>query len=274
LILWLSVPRLETGVKQGLQRMATQQSISPAHTNPTLIDVRGMPNAVAQPLVYAATIRLAIGQRVQVLADTDPDAMMRAVAFQLRNAISWRFESDGKVWQINIQPRAEAEAKDVVDLLTWDHYRLDRQFADILAAANEQRIADAESIFNDYWIGLRRHVHLENNVLGPTLGGGEEKGPLADMLFEHDSIIVQSRLVEETLLEKDYDMLPAICAVLSGSLAKHENREETTLFPIWQSTDNSDRGRAAEFLARAKELLAGAEDRQIDKEFPSSLRPD
>ena len=250
--------------------MSTQQAISPAPTSPTrnVIDVRGMSYAVAQPLVYAATTRLAVGQHVQVLADTDPSAMMRAVAFQLRDAISWRFETDGKLWQIDVQPRAEAEAKDVVDLLTWDHYRLDRQFADVLAAANENRIADAEAIFNDYWIGLRRHAHLENNILGPTLGGGAEKGPLADMLFEHDSIIVQSRLVEETLLEKDYGILPAICAVLSGSLAKHENREETTLFPIWQTTDNSDRGRAAEFLARAKELLAGAEDPQVDKAFP------
>ena len=108
LILRLPAPSLETGVDQGLHLMSMQQGISPAHTNPTenLIDVRGMSNAVAQPLVYAATIRLAIGQRVQVLADTDPGAMMRAVAFQLRNAISWRFETDGKVWQINIQPRA------------------------------------------------------------------------------------------------------------------------------------------------------------------------
>ncbi len=250
--------------------MSTQQVIPPACTSPAqnVIDVRGMSYTAAQPLVYAAMTRLAIGQHVQVLADTDPGAMMRAVAFQLRNAISWRFETDGKLWQIDVLPRAEAEAKDVVDLLTWDHYRLDRQFADVLAAANENRIVDAETIFNDYWIGLRRHVHLENNVLGQTLGGGEEKGPLADMLFEHDSIITQSRLVAETLLEKDYGMLPAICAVLSGSLAKHENREETTLFPIWQTTDNSDRGRAAEFLVRAKELLAGAEDQQVDKMFP------
>lgn len=231
------------------------------------LDVRGMSYTEAQPLVYAAAIRLSVGQRLHVLTDSDPAAMMRAVAFQLRDAISWSMESDGALWQIEVQPRAEAEAKDVVDLLTWDHYRLDHQFAQVLAAANENRIAEAESIFQDYWLGLRRHVHLENNLLGPVLGGGEEKGPLADMLFEHDSIIVQSRLVEETFDEKDYGMLPAICAMLSGSLAKHENREETTLFPIWLTTDNSDRGRAAEHLARAKELLAGSEDQKVLEVF-------
>ena len=254
--------------------MSIQSAISPAPrvSAQNVIDVCGMPYAVAQPLIYAATIRLAIGQQVRVLADTDPSAMMRAVAFQLRDAISWRFETDGKLWQIDIRPRAEAEAKDVVDLLTWDHYRLDCQFADILAAANQNRITDAETLFSDYWIGLRRHVHLENNILGPILGGGEIKGPLADMLLEHDSIIVQSKLVEETLMEKDYGMLPAICAVLSGSLAKHENREENTLFPIWQTTDNSDRGRAAEFLARSKEVLAGAEDQQVNGIFPGCDR--
>ncbi len=245
----------------------TPQTSAPAAPVSSVLDVRGMTYTEAQPLVYAAAIRLAVGQRLQVLADTDPAAMMRAVAFQLRDAISWSVETDDQLWQVSVRPRAEAEAKDVVDLLTWDHYRLDRQFAFVLAAANENRVADAEKIFKDYWIGLRRHVHLENNLLGPALGGGEEKGPLADMLFEHDSIIVQSRLVEETFDEKDYGMLPAICAMLSGSLAKHENREESTLFPIWQTTDNSDRGRAAEFLARSKELLGGAEDREVEKVF-------
>lgn len=245
------------------------ESINPSAVTPlsNIIDVRGMTYTEAQPVVYAASIRLSVGQKIQVLTDSDPAAMMRAVAFQLRDAISWHVESDGKLWQVEVQPRAEAEAKDVVDLLTWDHYRLDHQFAQVLAAANENRIADAESIFQDYWIGLRRHVHLENNLLGPVLGGGEEQGPLADMLFEHDSIIVQSRLVEETFEEKDYGMLPAICAMLSGSLAKHENREENTLFPIWQTTDNSDRGRATEHLARAKELLSGSEDCQVLKFF-------
>ncbi|AEK58937.1 MULTISPECIES: DUF2249 domain-containing protein [Acidithiobacillus] len=234
----------------------------------TEIDIRGVPDSVAGPQLFTAAQTLGIGQRIRLRSDRDPRALLKATAFQLRDGISWQAEGEDRDWTAEIRPRFEAEARDVVDLLTWDHYRLDRQFADVLAAANANRVEEAEKIFQDYWIGLRRHVHMENHVLGPVLGGGSEQGPLADMLYEHDSIIDQSRLVQETFAEQDYAMLPAICAVLSGSLAKHENREENTLFPIWQAADNSDRVRAREFLARTRELLAGSEDEQVRRVFP------
>jgi uncharacterized protein (DUF2249 family) len=232
------------------------------------LDLRGIPDAKAGPLLFSASQRLGIGQQIDLLIDRDPHTLLRATAFQLRDAISWAVhEADGQ-WRATVRPRKEAEAKDVVDLLTWDHYRLDRQFADVLAAANANRVQEAEAIFQDYWIGLRRHVHMENYILGPVLGGGEKKGPLADMLFEHDSLIQQSRIVDETFQEKDYGMLPAICAMLSGSLAKHENREENTLFPIWQAANNQDKLRAEEFLSQTRALLAGADDATVKERFP------
>jgi len=239
-----------------------------AETNTQSLDLRDIPDAKAGPMLFSAAQRLGLGQKITLQIDRDPQSLLRATAFQLRDAISWSASDANGVWQAEVRPRKEAEARDVVDLLTWDHYRLDRQFADVLAAANANRVAEAESIFQDYWIGLRRHVHMENFILGPVLGGGEKKGPLADMLFEHDSIIYQSRLVDETFLEKDYAMLPAICAVLSGSLAKHENREENTLFPIWQAANNQDKLRAEEFLLQTKALLAGADDAIVKERFP------
>ncbi|QFX95544.1 cation-binding protein [Acidithiobacillus thiooxidans ATCC 19377] len=179
------------------------ESINPSAVTPlsNIIDVRGMTYTEAQPVVYAASIRLSVGQKIQVLTDSDPAAMMRAVAFQLRDAISWHMESDGKLWQVEVQPRAEAEAKDVVDLLTWDHYRLDHQFAQVLAAANENRIADAESIFQDYWIGLRRHVHLENNLLGPVLGGAKSRDPW-QICFLNMTVLLCNRACSKKLLTK------------------------------------------------------------------------
>lgn len=233
-----------------------------------LLDLLGRADQSARPVVFAAAQRLGLGQRLQILVDFEPTSLMKAVAFQLRDSISWSATQHGPQWEIAVQPRAEAEAHDVVDLLTWDHFRLDRQFADVLLAANQNDMDEAEHIFKDYWIGLRRHVHLENNILGPALGGDAEHGPLSHMLGEHESIVEQARILEDAFNERDYGLLAPICAVLSGSLAKHENREENTLFPIWQTACNADRGRSREFLLRAKALLAGAEDREICALFP------
>ncbi len=240
----------------------------PKGENTIFLDLRGVADVSAGPQIFAHAQRLGLGQRILVEIDRDPHTLLRAAAFQMREAISWSAEEAGQAWQVEIRPRAGADARDVVELLVWDHYRLDRQFSGVLAAANAGRMEEAEAIFLEYWIGLRRHVYMENHVLAPVLGGGMEQGPLADMLFEHDSIVEQSRLVEETFREQDHALLPAICAVLSGSLAKHENREENTLFPIWQAASNRDRPRAAQLLERTQALLAGAEDPAVRQTFP------
>ncbi len=236
--------------------------------NTIFLDLRGVADASAGPQIFAHAQRLGLGQRILVEIDRDPHTLLRAASFQMRETISWSAEEKDRGWQVEIRPRVEVDARDVVDLLVWDHYRLDRQFSEVLAAANAGRMEEAEAIFREYWIGLRRHVYMENHVLAPALGGGMEQGPLADMLFEHDSIVEQSRLVDETFREQDHALLPAICAVLSGSLAKHENREENTLFPLWQAANNRDRTRAAEFLERTRALLAGAEDQTVKQMFP------
>jgi len=56
------------------------------------------------------------------------------------------------------------------------------------------------------------------------------------MLREHDELLAQLEEVEVALGEgvpEPWEVEPFI-AILSGTLAKHEHREESNLFPRWQ----------------------------------------
>lgn len=229
----------------------------------TGLDLRGREDATARQDIFYAARNLLPGQRLRLLLDHDPQGLMTAVAFQLRDTIAWAADRKGDHWEVLVTPRAEAKVTDVVDLLTRDHVRLDSQFASVLRDANMGRFERAAETFADYWLGLRRHVYLENLVLAPVLGGDPEAGPLADMLHEHDSLLEQGRVLAESFAEGDHALVAPICALLSGALAKHENREENTLFPLWTARCRGDAPLAAELLVRAQCCLAGAEDAQV-----------
>jgi hypothetical protein len=70
--------------------------------------------------------------------------------------------------------------------------------------------------------------------LGASRAAADE--PPAVMLREHVEIAQQLALVEEVLAIDPVDgsELAVYCAILSGTLAKHEYREEHNLFPLWR----------------------------------------
>jgi hypothetical protein len=80
------------------------------------------------------------------------------------------------------------------------------------------------------------------------------------MLGEHDEILVQLREVESALAggaAEAWEVEPFV-AILSGTLAKHEHREESNLFPRWQTALDALRPEAARALAAEVQLaLAG-----------------
>lgn len=102
------------------------------------------------------------------------------------------------------------------------------------------------------------------DLLAPRLSArtaADDAHPAGIMLREHDEILVQLRAVESALAEtapEAWEIEPFV-AILSGTLAKHEHREESTLFPRWQAALDALAADAAGALFQdVRRALAGA----------------
>ena len=83
--------------------------------------------------------------------------------------------------------------------------------------------------------GLKRHIQTENDILAPSFRIPDAE-PVAIMLHEHDDILAQTANIESFFTAKElvqaWEVSPFL-AILSGTMAKHEGREEQNLFPQW-----------------------------------------
>ena len=108
-----------------------------------------------------------------------------------------------------------------------------------LRRVNAQDLAGARPLVAEFAAGIRRHVAAENEVVAPRLPpvvGADGADHVGIMLGEHDEILAQLGEVEAALGEgaaEAWEVEPFV-AILSGTLAKHEHREESNLFPRWQ----------------------------------------
>ncbi|MNC91379.1 hypothetical protein D3C83_76280 [compost metagenome] len=104
-------------------------------------------------------------------------------------------------------------------------------------------------------------MQAEDRVLAPAFtAAAAPDSPLAIMLREHGEIRGQLELVEACL---GADQLQSgetgtFCAILSGTLAKHEHREESNLFPSWRAQlARLPAARQQELLDQVKKVLEG-----------------
>jgi hypothetical protein len=106
-------------------------------------------------------------------------------------------------------------------------------------------------------------VAVENELLAPRLPpvlAPDGTDHVGIMLGEHDEILAQLGTVEAALAEsapEAWEVEPFL-AILSGTLAKHEHREESNLFPRWQAAlDALPPDDARALLAEVQRTLAG-----------------
>ena len=164
---------------------------------------------------------------------------MASLNLQLRDAVAWEIERDAPGWRTIVRRRADTAPSGVIDLLVRDHRRLDELLAVALRRVNANDLTGARPLVAEFAAGIARHLRAENELLAPRLpavaaaNGAEHVGI---MLREHDEILAQLEQVEAALGEvapEPWEVEPFI-AILSGTLAKHEHREESNLFPLWQ----------------------------------------
>ena len=129
---------------------------------------------------------------------------------------------------------------------------------------NAQDLEGARPLVAAFAAGLAAHLRVENDLLAPRLSAGaaaDDADPAGTMLREHDELLVQLRAVEDTLAEtapEVWEVEPFV-AILSGTLAKHEHREESNLFPRWQAAlDALPADAAGALFENVRRILAGA----------------
>lgn len=205
---------------------------------PVIHDLRGEPSA---HLIGAALDRVKAvrpGHALTLILAAEPSLLMASLNLQLRENLTWdTVEADG-AWRVTVRHREDVAAADVLSLLAADHKRIDGLLARVLGLLNQGDADAALPVLREFVLALKRHVDFEDGELAVTLGAAQAAAdqPAAIMLREHREIAQQLVLVEDTLAIEPVDAseLGVYCAILSGTLAKHEYREEHNLFPLWR----------------------------------------
>jgi len=178
------------------------------------------------------------GATVTLILAQEPSLLMASLNLQLRENLAWGIvEADG-AWRVTVSHRSDTAATDVLTLLAADHKRIDGLLARSLGLLNQGDVVTAVPLLRAFVIALNRHVAFEDGELAVSLRATQSPTdqPAAIMLREHRDIAQQLSLVEEVLAVAPVDgsELSVYCAILSGTLAKHEYREEHNLFPLWR----------------------------------------
>ncbi|HSD43407.1 MAG TPA: hemerythrin domain-containing protein [Burkholderiales bacterium] len=204
------------------------------------VDLRQEPAARVQTAAFYAVRDLGPGEAVRLVTADDPALMMASLNLQLRDALAWDVERDAHAWCATVRRRADTAPSGVIDLLVRDHRRLDELLAVALRRLNAQDLAGARPLVAEFAAGIGQHLVAENELLAPRLPPAvapDGTDHVGIMLGEHDEILAQLREVEAALGESAAEAWEAepFVAILSGTLAKHEHREESNLFPRWQA---------------------------------------
>ncbi len=224
-------------------------------------DLRGEAKAHLTGAALSAVRAVKPGSTVTLLLDDEPSLLMKSLNLQLRENLSWEIEATRQGWEVTVRHREDVTARDVLALLAADHKQIDSLLAAAMAALNCGDLAAALPLLQRFAMALKRHVAFEDGELAQIMGAARAPAdaPPAVMLREHAEIAQQLALVEEALAAEtpDTSELAVYCAILSGTLAKHEYREEQQLFPLWQAQLlRRDAGERERLLSRGLEAIA------------------
>lgn len=221
--------------------------------------------AYLQNTLFQTVKDLHRGESVVIRTSCDPEQAVKTANLHLRDNLTWSTEELGNgAWRVTVKHRFDVEPKDIVDVLTRDHKRLDDLFARALHNVNQGDVAAAKPLLLEFAEGLRRHIDVEDHLLTGSFNAPRDPfggDPTSTMLREHQEILGNTALIESYF---EGDELPAVSdvspffAIMSGTLAKHEFREETNLFPNWYGAlQKAPPEAAAALLQKVQSILAG-----------------
>ena len=204
---------------------------------------------------------LAPGETAVVRSAEDPELALRSVNLLLRDALRWEVAAQPGAWVTQVRRTEDVPPRDVLDALRRDHRRLDRLYAQAIHDTDAGLLAAARASFAAFLLGLDKHLRVEHDLLAaaiPMPPNAQGESPSVDMLQEHGEILVQARMIEATFAEADCSAASVgpLLAILAGYLAKHEQREEERLYPLWQGAlARAPEAARAALLQRTLEIL-------------------
>lgn len=210
-------------------------------TNIHYLDLRTAPPGMpAHTYAFYALRELERGMEVILVTEEDPALLLNQLQLQLRNRLRWTCVREQQLWKVSIRQRQDTEAVTLQDILSRDHERLDGSLVQTLTRLRTVGAGAAAAEGLDFLQDLRRHIGVENDVLAPafpSLYGPQKDNPVTTMLREHQDILRQAALIEELFQEASPDTAEAEIwfGLLAAALSKHEHREETRLFPLWEA---------------------------------------
>ena len=228
----------------------------------TPLDLRELPER-EQPLALIALLNeLAPGGVVELQTAESPEFLLQRVNVQLRGALAWEVaQQAARCWTAQVRRAQDTPPRDVLDLLQRDHHRLDALLGRALRQLNAGDVAAAEPLLTRFARGLRRHLHAEDEILLHALASGAAPA-LETMLREHRALLEQLSVVESGLRDAPAGTQPEaweiepFVALLTGTLAKHEHREEGSVFPLWAARHATlSEDAAAALLGQVQDLL-------------------
>ncbi len=135
----------------------------------------------------------------------------------------------------------------VLEFMGKDHDRLDDLFEEFRNTKNTDP-AKAKSLFNDFKIGLQRHIVWEEEILFPLFEnktGMHDTGPTTVMRMEHRKIKDFLEKIHGRIIRKD-NKTETLENGLMEVLTEHNNKEENILYP-WIDKSMSEKEREEAF---------------------------
>lgn len=219
------------------------------------LDVREMVPKDRHANIFKTFNDLNANEAFILINDHEP----RPLLYQFQNEHNgefdwWPLEQGPEVWRVSIGSRKTPEPeRTVTEYMQADHKRLDRIYNNFQTAIQENRWEDASGYFDEFSLGLKRHIKAEEDILFPAFEektGMHDGGPTAVMRIEHKDIHVElDRLLDGTD-GKDAALVSDASDALRNLLLDHNAKEEQILYPESDHfLSNSER---CEFIRKAQ----------------------
>jgi hemerythrin-like domain-containing protein len=117
------------------------------------------------------------------------------------------------------------------DAFEHDHRRLEQVLETSMTHAGAGQWEAAAGAFAAFRRGIERHMEIEEQVLFPAVEGGAETPLTAILRKGHRDLRAFFDEIDDALEARDLEECQRIAATMQALLARHDETEETELYP-------------------------------------------